>query len=91
MVLDSADDVGSSASMAVVNGNPAVAYLDETNGDLNFIRATNSSGSNWGAPGSLFVDPDTHPADEALGALGGSVERCVDEISGCPNDPLIRS
>jgi len=24
------------------------------------------------APGSLFVDPDTHPADEALCPLGGS-------------------
>ena len=29
----------------------------------------------------LFEDPDTdtHPADEALGALDGSGERCVDE------------
>ena len=37
------------------------------------------------APGSLFVDPDTHPPDEslgALGALGGSLECGVDEVSG---------
>ena len=32
-------------------------------------------------PGSLFVDPDTHPAGEALGPLGGSGERRVDKIA----------
>jgi len=34
------------------------------------------------APGSLFVDPYTHPADESLGALGGPLERGVDFIDG---------
>lgn len=38
------------------------------------------------APGSLFVDPDTHPPDESLGALGGSLERAVDEVSGSADD-----
>ena len=38
------------------------------------------------APWSLLVDPDSHPPDEALGPLGGSVERGVDEISSGPDD-----
>jgi len=40
-------------------------------------------------PGSFFVDPDPHPADEALGALSalsGPGERDVDEVSGGPDD-----
>jgi hypothetical protein len=40
------------------------------------------------APGSLFIDPDTHPAYETLGPLCGSGERGIDEISGDPDDPL---
>jgi putative transposase len=34
----------------------------------------------------LFVNPDTHPADKALGPLGDSPERGVDEVSGGPDD-----
>jgi hypothetical protein len=37
-------------SLLVVSGNPAVAYYDETNGDLKFARASNSTGTTWSAP-----------------------------------------
>ena len=50
LTLDSGGDVGQYSCLRVVNGNPAVAYFDVTNGDLKFIRATDSSGMAWGAP-----------------------------------------
>lgn len=47
--------VGQWASLAVINGNPAIAYQEKwPNYDLKYIRATNSIGSTWGAP--LVVD-----------------------------------
>lgn len=43
-------EVGSSVSHAVINGNPAVAYYDITNGALKYIRALDARGINWGDP-----------------------------------------
>lgn len=38
-------------SMAIVNGNPAIAYYDgANNGRLVYVRATDSTGSSWGPP-----------------------------------------
>ncbi|MDQ3023310.1 MAG: PKD domain-containing protein [bacterium] len=51
--LDSVGNVGYYTSLAVVNGNPAISYLDDTNSDLKYIRATNADGSAWGAPQTL--------------------------------------
>lgn len=42
--------VGRFASQAIVNGNPAIAYYDASNGDLLYVRATNPTGTNWGPP-----------------------------------------
>jgi len=41
-------------SMQIVDGNPAIAYYDNTRGDLKYVRATNVSGTDWGTP--IFVD-----------------------------------
>ncbi len=41
--------VGESSSLLVVNGNPAMSYFDETNGNLKYIRANNSTGDSWGS------------------------------------------
>jgi uncharacterized repeat protein (TIGR02543 family) len=46
--------VGYFPSLQVVNGNPAIGYWDETNGDLNYVRATNADGTAWG--GKVIVD-----------------------------------
>jgi len=41
-------NVGEYTSLQVVGGNPAISYLDSTNGDLKFIRALDSTGGSWG-------------------------------------------
>jgi len=54
VVVDSAGDVGRHTSLAAVNGNPAISYYDETNGDLKYVRANDAAGDNWGTP--VIVD-----------------------------------
>lgn len=54
VVVASAGSTGWYAQLEVVNGNPAIAFLDVTNTDLTFVRATTASGSSWGSP--LVVD-----------------------------------
>jgi len=43
-------DVGRFASVAVVNGRPAIAYYDATKSDLKYVRAENTTGTSWGTP-----------------------------------------
>ncbi len=58
-VLDNSSAmVGESSSLLVVNGNPAMSYYDETNGDLKYIRATNSVGTTWGS--KITVQSSNH-------------------------------
>jgi hypothetical protein len=57
LTVDSTGDVGKYASLAVVDGFPAIAYYDDTpNYDLKYVRATNAAGSAWGTP--VTVDSD---------------------------------
>jgi hypothetical protein len=37
-------------SLAVVDGKPAIAYVDYKSNDLLFVRATDAAGTTWGAP-----------------------------------------
>jgi hypothetical protein len=48
-----ATNVGQYNSLVVVNGNPAIAYYDVTNGDLKYVRATDVNGSAWATPAIL--------------------------------------
>ncbi len=50
LTLDSTGDVGHDTSLAVVNGNPAISYLDNTNSSLKYVRAINGNGSAWDNP-----------------------------------------
>jgi hypothetical protein len=44
---DAPNVVGLYTSLAVVNGNPAISYYDQTNGNLKYVRASDASGSTW--------------------------------------------
>ena len=50
VTVDSTGDVGLYTSMAVVGGNPAIAYYDDTTQQVKYVRATDSLGTTWGAP-----------------------------------------
>ena len=47
---NTADDAGDFVSCAIVSGRPAVAYYNTSDTDLYYCRASNSSGTAWGAP-----------------------------------------
>ncbi len=48
--LDSEWDVGLYNSLAIIDGCPAIAYYDDTNGYLKYIAATDEEGMSWGSP-----------------------------------------
>lgn len=48
------DDVGEYCSLAEVSGRPAISYYDASHGDLKFLRANDSSGTDW--PSATTVD-----------------------------------
>jgi PKD repeat protein len=51
VIVDDVSKAGLGASMAIVNGQPAVAYgRDAPESTLMFVRALNADGSQWGAP-----------------------------------------
>jgi len=64
--------VGRYASLAVVNDRPAIAYCDNTNDDLKFVRANDADGAVWGTP----VTPD------GVGSVGFYASLAV--VSGRP-------
>lgn len=43
------DNSGGYTSMAIVNGNPAIAFYDEGAHDLRYVRAADNFGTAWGA------------------------------------------
>jgi hypothetical protein len=49
-LTDQGGDLGKYSTQCIVNGNPAIALYDATNGDLKFIRATDADGTAWGTP-----------------------------------------
>lgn len=64
LVIDSDDDVGSFTSLDIkdngTNYDVYVAYYDTTNGDLSFLKSTDS-GVNWGTPQQV---------DTEMGSIG---------------------
>ena len=54
VTVDVDGDVGQYTSLTAVSGNPAISYWDQGNGDLNYVRSTDSVGQAWGTP--VLVD-----------------------------------
>jgi uncharacterized repeat protein (TIGR01451 family) len=51
VTVDATSNVGVMwASLAVINGNPAIAYPVGTNGAITYVRATDANGTSWGTP-----------------------------------------
>ena len=69
---DATGVVGQYTSLAVVNGQPAISYYDNTNFALKYIRATDADGSAWGSPQTL----------DATGAVGQYTSLAV--VNGHP-------
>ena len=56
--------VGSHASVALVNNHPAIAYYDATEGDLKYVRAADPRGTSWLPPVTVASRGDVgqHPS-----------------------------
>jgi len=65
-------DVGQWGHLAIVNGNPAVSYLDDANDMLKYVRSQDAQGVNWGI--SEVVDDSGH--------IGGTT--WLAEVNGSP-------
>ena len=70
-IVDSNGDVGKYASMAVVNGNPAISYKDETNDQLKYIRANDASGSDWPLAARTLDSTGPFNQDTSLAVING--------------------
>ncbi len=63
IVVDAGSGIGSGAigqyaSLAVVNGNPAIAYQATPNRDLKYVRATDADGTAWSTAVTLDFSGD---------------------------------
>jgi PKD repeat protein len=55
IVDDPGDAVGYHASMQVVSGHPAIAYLNATDNDVTYVRALDPQGTDWALPITLVT------------------------------------
>ncbi|MDA0246480.1 MAG: hypothetical protein OT477_23990 [Chloroflexi bacterium] len=77
VVLDSStpNGTGLNASLAVINGNPAISYQNvEGTGSQKYIRATDTTGTTWGT--AVVVD--------SAGAISTGGEGDLAEVNGRP-------
>jgi hypothetical protein len=50
VLLDDTSWIDECTSLKIVNGYPAIAYYDNSNGDLKYIRADDAEGNTWQVP-----------------------------------------
>ncbi len=65
-------DGGKYSQLLVVNGNPGIAFYDETRGNLVYVRSTDNIGTNYGPPVTL----------DSLGDIGQYIS--IQIINGNP-------
>lgn len=82
-LIDAAgDSIGAGPAVAIVDGNPAIAYLKTDEGRSVFRRATDPRGTNWGAPAEVDIDGGDVVA---LGVFDGSpAVLYVRDLGGVP-------
>lgn len=76
VTVDSSSYVGWYASLAVVDGCPAISYFDDNNDDIKYARATTGTGANAGDWTQIVT------VDGASAAVGW--ESMLAVIAGCP-------
>ena len=81
-VVDADGVVGGFTSLIIVNGNPAISYLDGTNTKLMYVRATDIDGTSWGA--KIVVDDDGDVGYYTSMAIvnGNPAISYVDDVNG---------
>jgi len=72
--LDNTGDVGEYCSLALIDGNPAISYLDRTNGNLKYMRAADSTGATWaiGSDTDVTTDADDDGYFTSLAVVDGN-------------------
>ena len=86
VVVDSANFVGTWASLAVVNGNPAICYYDHSLQVIKYTRATDPEGTAWGAPVTVNIGVSVTPSDYSMAVVNGNP---AISYHGGPNDDLM--
>ena len=71
LLIDTLGDVGRFPSITLVSGNPAIAYYDNGNGDLTYVRANDASGFSWAAP-VRFTDARNFGLNPSLLMVNGN-------------------
>jgi hypothetical protein len=59
-------------SLAIIGGNPAIAYQEGNADDLKYVRATDSTGDSWGTPVPII----------SIGNVG--IDVSLQEVNGRP-------
>jgi hypothetical protein len=69
VIPDTSTNVHGWTSLAVINGNPAICYRDETDWSLHYLRALDADGLAWGSP--VTVDPINQTLGARLAVVNG--------------------
>lgn len=80
--VDNDSDIdGEYSSLQVVNGFPAISYFDDTNDNLNYVRAEDIQGTNWGIPIAVDNDSDRDGWTTSLEIVDGYPAICYYDVT----------
>jgi hypothetical protein len=82
VTVTSSSIVGKHTSMATVSGKPALAYYDETNGDLKYVKAIDVDGTVWGTPVSVDSQGSVGQYASLAVVNGSPAISCFDASNG---------
>lgn len=71
ITADASTDVGRYSSLAVVNGKPAISYLNSSNLDLMYIQAGDADGTVWTNPPVVVDTNDAAGVGTSLAVVNG--------------------